>query len=238
MEKAFRIYKRLLEKGQITDTEDKELYFDFKEQEVSNVLDIMAKELNFQIITAPHSIYFVPNIDNNLLGFSVKDIRESIKRDLKDAFLQIYIIMTILYMFYGGKNKNPKQADFLQIKDIVSKLDETLQLTTDEEAEKIEERYSINFIQIANYWKAKTYEEENKLKTRRGTVLTACKLLRDEKLMIITDNETEIRATKKLDDLMQYYYLSEDRIYEINDIFKVGEENAKDQQNKNIECTV
>ena len=55
--------------------------------------------------------------------------------------------MTILYMFYGGKNKNPKQADFLQVKDIVNKLDETLSLTSNEEAQKIEERYSINFIQ-------------------------------------------------------------------------------------------
>ena len=220
MEKALKIYKKFLEKGQITDTEDKELYFEFKDNEVRNILETMARELDFQIIAAPHSVYFVPNLDNNLLGFSVKDIRESIKKDAKliDAFLEIYIIMTILYMFYGGKNKNPKQADFLQIKDIVNKLDETLSNTSEEEGEKIEERYSINFIQVSNYWKAKALIEENKLKTRTGTVLTACKLLRNEKLIIITDDDTEIRATKKLDDLMQYYYLSEDRIYDINDI--------------------
>ena len=231
MEKALKIYKKFLEKGQITDTEDKELYFEFKDNEVRNILETMARELDFQIIAAPHSVYFVPNLDNNLLGFSVKDIRERIKKDAKliDAFLEIYIIMTILYMFYGGKNKNPKQADFLQIKDIVNKLDETLSNTSEEEGEKIEERYSINFIQVSNYWKAKALIEENKLKTRTGTVLTACKLLRNEKLIIITDDDTEIRATKKLDDLMQYYYLSEDRIYEINDIFKVGESNAQNQ---------
>ena len=81
MEKALRIYKRLLEKGQITDTEDKELYFDFKEPEVRETLNIIARELNFQIIAAPHSVYLVPNLENNLLGFSVKDIRESIKKD-------------------------------------------------------------------------------------------------------------------------------------------------------------
>ena len=231
MERALKIYQRLLEKGQITDTEDKELYFEFKDPEVRSILDIMEKELNFKIISAPHSIYFVPNLENNLLGFSVKDIRESIKKDAKliDAFLEVYIIMLILYMFYGGKNKNPKQADFLQVKDIVNKLDETLKATSEEEAEKIEERYSINFIQVSNYWKAKALIEENKLKTRTGTVLTACKLLKNEKLIIITDDDTEIRATKKLDDVMEYYYLSEDRIYEINDIFKVGESNAQDQ---------
>lgn len=231
MEKALKIYKRLLEKGQITDTEDKELYFDFKEPEVRDVLEKMANELEFQIVVVPHSVYFVPNIENNLLGYSVKDIRESIKKDARliDAFLEIYIIMTILYMFYGGKNKNPKQAEFLQIKDIVNKLDETLKETTEEEGKKIEERYSINFIQVANFWKAKALKEENKLKTRTGTVIKACNLLKSEKLIIITDDDTEIRTTKKLDDLMQYYYLSEDRIYEINDIFKVGESNAQNQ---------
>ena len=102
-------------------------------------------------------------------------------------------------------------------------------LVSDEEAVKIEERYSINFIHTAEYWKAKTLEEDNKLKTRKGTVLTACKLLRDEKLIIITDDDTVILSNKNLDDLMNYCYLSQDRIYEINDIFKVGEENAKNQ---------
>ena len=82
---------------------------------------------------------------------------------------------------------------------------------------------------MAEYWQAKALFEENKLKTRTGTVLAACRLLKNEKLIVITDDDTEIRATKKLDDLMEYYYLSEDRIYEINDIFKVGESNAKNQ---------
>ena len=231
MEKALKILKKLLEKGQISDTEDKELYYDFKETETRDSLEIIAKELEFNLITAPHTVYLVPNIDNNLIGFSLKDIRESIKRDARqiDTFLECYIIMTILYMFYGGKNKNPKQADFLQVKDIVGKLDETLSNTPKEEQEQIDERYSINFTEMSEYWRAKALIEENKLKTRTGTVLAACRFLKNEKLVVITDDDTEIRATKKLDDLMEYYYLSEDRIYEINDIFKVGEENAKNQ---------
>lgn len=231
MERALKIYKRLLEKGQITDIEDKELYFYYKDAEVKEILDLMASELNFRLISAPHVVYLVPNVDNNLLGYSVKDIRESIKKDarLLEAFLEIYILMTILYMFYGGKNKNPKQADFLIVNDIVNKVDETLGNTTEEEGEKISERYSINFIQVSNLWKDKELIDESKTKTRTGIVLNACRLLRDEKLIIITDDNTEIRATKKLDDLMEYYYLSEDRIYEINDIFKMGEENAKNK---------
>ena len=165
MEMALRIYKRLLEKGQVTDTEDKELYFESKNPDVRETLELMAKELDFEIVLAPHALYMVPSLDNNLTGFGMKDIRESIRKDanLIDAYLECYIIMTILFMFYGGKNKNPKQRDFIQIKDIVSKLDETLEHTEISDAEKIEERYSINFIQMSEYWKAKKLIEENKL---------------------------------------------------------------------------
>lgn len=231
MEKALKIYKKLLEKGQIKDTEDKDLYYDLKNVEIREELELIAKELDFELVFVPHAVYLVPKVENNLMGFSMKDIRESIKKDARliDAYLECYIIMTILYMFYGGKNKNPKQRDFIQIKDIIEKLDETLNNINGEEAEKIEERFSINFIQMSGYWRAKVLKDENKLKTRYGTVLSACNLLRNEKLIIFTDNNTEIRPTPKLDDLMQYYYLNQDRIYEINDIFLGGEENAKNQ---------
>lgn len=231
MEKALKIYKRLLEKGQIKDTEDKGFYYDLKNVAIREELEMIARELDFELVFVPHAVYLVPKLENNLMGFSIKDIRESIKKDarLVDAYLECYIIMTILYMFYGGKNKNPKQRDFIQIKDIVEKLDETLSNIDGEEAESIEERFSINFIQMSGHWRAKVLKDENKLKTRYGTVLSACNLLKNEKLIIFTDNNTEIRPTSKLDDLMQYYYLNQDRIYEINDIFLGGEEDAKNQ---------
>lgn len=231
MEKALKIYKRLLEKGQIKDTEDKDLYYELKNIEIREELELIADELDFELVFVPHTVYLVPKVENNLMGFSTKDIRESIKKDARqiDAYLECYIIMTILYMFYGGKNKNPKQRDFLQIKDIVEKLDETLNCFSQEESEKIEDRFSINFTQMCSHWKAKVLKDDNKLKTRFGTVVSACNLLKNEKLIIFTDNSTEIRPTPKLDDLMQYYYLNQDRIYEINDIFLGGEANAKNQ---------
>ena len=149
MEKALKIYKRLLEKGQIKDTEDKDLYYELKNIEIREELELIADELDFELVFVPHTVYLVPKVENNLMGFSTKDIRESIKKDARqiDAYLECYIIMTILYMFYGGKNKNPKQRDFLQIKDIVEKLDETLNCFSQEESEKIEDRFSINFTQ-------------------------------------------------------------------------------------------
>ena len=55
VERALKIYKRLLEKGEINDTQDKELYFDFKDTEVRSVLDTMSKELEFHIFSTNNS---------------------------------------------------------------------------------------------------------------------------------------------------------------------------------------
>jgi len=65
--------------------------------------------------------------------------------------------------------------------------------------------------------------EENKRKTKYGTILRICSLLEQENLIRLLDNKKEIRTTKKLDDLMTYYFLNDSRIEEINKIFDIKE---------------
>ena len=60
-------------------------------------------------------------------------------------------------------------------------------------------------------------------------MIRVCKLLEQEKLIRLVDDEKEIRTTRKLDDLMLYYYLNDSRVNEINNIFTGGEE--KDASN-------
>jgi len=54
----------------------------------------------------------------------------------------------------------------------------------------------------------------------------ACDILEKEKLVFYPNGEKylEIRPEEKLDSLMRYYYLLEDRIKEINQIFMIGDE--------------
>jgi len=87
----------------------------------------------------------------------------------------------------------------------------------------MEEKYSINFIKIAESWDSRRSYEERKLTTKHGFVLRVCRLLEQEKLIRLVEDEKEIRTTKKLDDLMLHYYLNDSRISEINSIFTGGE---------------
>ena len=229
MKRALLIYKKLLTDGQMDDKNDLPLYTDFRVPEVREMLFQFEEELGFTLVELAHTVYLVPDTENELLSFSMKDIRESVATNarLVDAFLQCYIIMTILYLFYGGKNNNPKQIDFLQVKDIVQKLDERFEAATEATQEELESNYSINFRYIAEVWRAKAVMQDGKRTTRNELVLKACRLLKRQRLMIILDDEREIRTSKRLDDLMLNYYLSEKRVQEINRIFEDGEQNAE-----------
>lgn len=229
MNRALQIYRKLLSDGQINDKNDLELYTDYKDPDVRLMLTQFERELGFKLVEAKHSVYLVPNSDNELLSYSMKDIRESIAYNARqvDSFLQCYIIMVILYLFFGGKNNDPKQIEFLQIKDIVQKLDERFDTASEARQEELEESYSINFKQIANIWRAKAVEQEGRKNTKNEAVLKACRLLIRQKLAEFRDDEREIKTTKRLDDLMKYYYLDEKRVQEITQIFEEDDRNAK-----------
>lgn len=228
MEEALKIYKKLLEQGEISRQQDKELFQAYIEQpEVKEILEKFEKELEFKIVETPRTLYLVANIENKILSFSLREIRESIRTDARliDAFLLCYIIMFILYLFYGGKNADPKQADFLQIKDIIHLLDERFEKVEEDVETLLEEDYSINFKNIAEEWKAKMIDGPGR-NTRKYIVKRACEILEKEKLIFFPsgEKELEIRPEEKLDNLMRYHYLLEDRIKEINQIFKIGDD--------------
>lgn len=230
---AFKIFKILLAQGQLDRSTDSDLFLDFRQPQVRGILADLEEELEFTIVETPGTLYLVPNADNDLLGFVTKDLREWVAKGarLADAFLLCYIIMFMLYLFYGGKNINPKQRDFLRVSTLIEELDNRFGLALHDraEAELLDEQYGINFVKIAELWDSKKGFEEGSRKHKISTVLNACRLLEREKLIYLVDDK-EIRTTKKLDDLMLHYYLQESRVDEIRRFFaQGGDTGAQDQ---------
>jgi hypothetical protein len=227
---ALKIFRILLEDGQLDRETNNELFIEYMDPQVQEVLNEFEEEMECKIIRINNTIYLLPNYDNSVLGFKTKDMREWIGTNAKlsDVYLAYYIVMFILNQFYGGKNKNPKQREFMRVSTLIEELDKRLTavLESGEETVAIEEKYSINFIRIAESWDSRRSYEERKLTTKHGYVLRVCKLLEQEKLIRLVDDDKELRTTRKLDDLMLYYYLNDSRVSEINSIFKGGEEDA------------
>ncbi|MEL7566657.1 MAG: DUF6063 family protein [Dehalobacterium sp.] len=223
---AVKIYKILLDQGQLDRETDVDLFLEFRSPEVRSVLTELEEEMDFRIVETFQTLYLVPDSGNSLLGFTTKDFREWVSSDarLADAYLLCYISMFIFYLFYGGKNRNPKQREFLRIPKLIEELDGRFlaALGQKERSEVWEEGYAVNFLRVAELWQSKQGFEEKSRKTKTGTVLNTCRLLERENLLRLVDEDREIRTTKKLDDLMLNFYLNESRVAEINALFEGG----------------
>lgn len=221
---AMQIFRILLEDGQLDRESHSDLFIEYLNPEVQEVLSEIEEEMDCKILKINNTIYLLPNYDNSLLGFRNKDHREWIGANvrLSDVYLSYYITMFILYKFYGGKNKNPKQMEFIRIMSLIDELDQRFEAILKRDSEEVmaeEEEVNINLISIAEVWNQKISHEDGKRTTKYGTVLRVCHLLEQEKLIRVMEDKKEIRTTKKLDDLMTYYFLNDSRIDEINSIF-------------------
>ena len=221
---ALKIYRKLVEKGQLDRDTEADLFLEFRNVEVRAILTEFEEELDFKTIEVAGTVYLLPNIGNGVLGFTTKDIRESVATDarLVDAYLLSYISMFILYLFYGGRNRNPKQREFLRISKLIEELDRrfTMALAEGEQVEVLEENYALNFMKIAELWESKQDYEERGRKTKTGTILNTCRLLERENLLRLVDEDRELRPTRKLDDLMLNYYLDDSRVDEMKRFFE------------------
>jgi|GEM_PF-244778 len=238
LQTALKVFRALLENGQLDRDANEELFIEYMNPEVLEYLNHFEEEMDCTIVRYGNTIYLIPSCYNKLLGFRTKDLREWFGSNarLSDVFLMDYIVMYILYLFYAGKNKNPKQREFLRLSSLLDELDRRFSniLSADrEDILKMEDQYSINFVRIAEIWVSKKGFEEKKLNTKMGTILRICKLLEQERLIRIVDDEKEIRTTRKLDDLMINYYLNDNRVLEVRAIFdERSEQNAANQQDQ------
>lgn len=223
MLKATRILRRMLESGEVTEDRDRELYLELKDPGVRALMAVFEEELDFRLVDAPTAYYLSPNMDNDLLGLQARDFRRWFGTDglRSDGFLLCHIIMILLDLFYGGHNQNPKQREFLRVASLVEEVDRrfAVVLKDSEAAAAQEEQVSLNFVRIAELWSAKQVYEDGRRKTKEGTVMNALNLLVEEGLVRLADDEREIRPTRKLDDLMLHWFLSDARVQEIQAFF-------------------
>lgn len=223
LKKALSIYRKLMEKGELDARADSELYMDFKNEEVRQILAEFEEELNFRLLDTGNRIYLIPDIDNDIMGYTMKEFRTKISSDARmaDAYLQSYICVLIFYLFYGGKNTNPIQREFIQTKDLIEELDARMggYLENEEAAQAEEEALGINFFRIAQLWTNKQIGDSGTKKTKIGTIRRAYSQLEEERLIRILEEGKQIRRTKRMDDLFLYYYLDEERVRELHGIF-------------------
>lgn len=228
MRDAIRVMKQLILNGEINDRDDPELFSLAMTDEIRNETDIYEDEWGCRVVRTMHNIYLVPASDNEMFNMRLRDIKKIISPAAKnlDAYLQCYIIMVILWMFFRSRNGDPQSTDSLRIKDIVKEVDDRF---SSDRALAVMEEAQINFHRIADKWNGSVLLDEGRKTSKTELVKIACRILIRNELAVFADDEDEIRTKRRLSDLMKYYYLSDKRITEINEIFEKVNNDAGDQ---------
>lgn len=225
MKAAIKIFKLLVLNGEMNKKENFDLYSSFIDVNVQDILDLFEEEFECKFLNFDDTVYLVPKLDGFVLGQKPAEFRQYFGSNAtqKDVYLGYYIIMYIFYEFYSGANRDPKKVDFIQINHLITKLDERfsrLESTNEEEIEALEEEYMINIKSSVKLWNALFTYHETRQKTKYNIIRKVCKILEDQKLVYIV--EDQIRTTNKLDILMRQYYLHVDRLSSINSAFEEG----------------
>lgn len=227
---AIRIYNKLIEKGEISITDESELFYNYSRKEVRELIDMIEKEADCNIVKINNTVYLIPNSHNEFLGFKPSEIKNIFgsQANTVDYYLYCYIITCILYRFYSSKNKNAKLVDFIPLDNLKEFVSTRLEnVASKEDIKKLEEEHSFNIIKVYDKWDSLLDDHETRTKTKKGVIRKIIGFLNKQGLMYL-DNESNIRTTKKLDDIMNHFYLNIERKKEIETLFVLGgvEENA------------
>lgn len=215
LEKAMRIYYYLLKEGELTIDKNKELYLDYSDGEVRNLLEIMAKESDVSIEKYNQAVYLIPNETNDVIGIKDMDLQKILSYDARkvDFYLSQYIITIIITVFYSGRGNFIKSRDFIRLPELEEIITTRLNFANaKKDIKREQEEAKFNITAMYEQWNALQIDEQGKKKTKYGYIRSVCGFLAKHDLLIYDITEEDIRPTNKMTHLMTYHFLDTDRL--------------------------
>lgn len=205
-----------LMKNKELDESEKELYKAYSENEnIQSLVKILAEELNSSVKKFGTMIYFIPNEDNDFLGYSKGELKKELCKsgaNEKDYYLSQFVIMTLLVTFYGSSGLSSKSRDFIKVGEflniITEKLNEGVEKSKEEENL---DKYGVAFTNILEKFESlKSSEKKNitSKTTKEGFVNTILIFLNNQGLIHYIQSDDMIKTTKKLDYFMDWNLLN------------------------------
>jgi hypothetical protein len=208
VKKAMRIYYFLLENGELTNKTDQELYRIYNDDNIQHLLEIIASETESKIRKLDDTIYLIPYIDNEFLGYKRSELKKEIfnRVDCKnlELYLGIYIIIIIILEFYSGEGLIHKIRDSISIGEIDQVLHERLEPFRHHQNDEASEQSHLKISDMADmYFEALNEDGENPTRTRRWYINCVIRFLAKQELLMVQD-ETILIPTIKFDRIVKY----------------------------------
>lgn len=218
---SLKLYHEIMKKGWIDRNEHSLLWYCVEDEEARDELDLMGKELGFEIIQAQDRIYMVPTQDNDLFLKNNVDYRSDIKANnevkSRDLYLLNYLAIFILFTFFKGEGADALVRDFITKEELIKEFTEHCENVVKKgvDGETKADDYSDNFLLLANDWLSKKEGDSasRRIEDRYGVINKI--LLKFDKDDLFVDADGRIKPSKKTKDLMPYV-LRKDRVQMIN----------------------
>lgn len=212
---AMRIFYYLMQYGEMSIDDDKELYKAYSENEaVMNLVKIYGQEADCNIERYNGIIYFIPTENNEFLGFSKADLKKRLCRsdgNDKDYYLLQFIILTLISTFYNSNGRSSKSRSFIKFGDFMNLIGEKLSVAKEyENIDIIEKKSNIAVSNIIEKWDALRGSEVKTIArtTKEGFVSGIIKFLEEQRLIDYIEADDMIMPTRKLDNFMDWCILN------------------------------
>ena len=230
---AIKIYYALLRKGEINNIRDKEIFnLYINDEKIKETLETIVDDTHYDLVVRAENIYMIPRLTNETVVFSVKKdllingVGKKVDKQL-DYYLSLYLMSSIFNEFFHKISP----SKFLSVDKIIEKTTERLtRAANQEDVDEKELEIGYRILDLQKNWTVREYkisedaEENINFKSQYGCVRKVIKYLSDAKLVEYWTTEKEITPTKKLKDLMNYYFLDNRRKEMVERIlFSIGE---------------
>jgi hypothetical protein len=212
---AMKIYYYLLQNGEMSVDDDRELYKSYSEsEEIMNLVKIYGEQTDCNIERFNGVIYIIPNEENEFLGFSKKALKEELCRSNandKDYYLSQFVILTLLSAFYSSNGRTSKSRSFIKFGDFMNLITERLEAAAGyEDVESLEKRSGLAVSNILERWIALKGPEGRigAKTTKEGFLIGIIKFLERQKLLDFIEADDMIKPTRKLDNFMDWSILN------------------------------
>lgn len=227
IKEAMKIYFALLRNGEIRKTQERELFNLYHSSiDIQEVLNMMVEESECEILITLEAVYLIPKPENRIIGFNYKDNEELKNIDnLMDYYMGLYIITFILNEFFNSIDS----VEFISVDRLVKGITKRLDIAAEKDnIKEIEQDIKVNITELRDAWRAKKEVPEDKnaeegkmtksMKCRYGCVRKMIVFLRDQGLILYHKEDDEIRPTEKLNDLMNNFFLLNERKCEVESV--------------------
>ncbi|MGN7479555.1 DUF6063 family protein [Solibacillus silvestris] len=214
--KAFKLYTKLAREGTIKD-EDYQQYL--SNDEVSDLIDLYAAEVECVLFIAANQLYMVPKTMSSPFHVNNEYLRKTYFKSgatNSELYLAYFVAIVLLGEFYNSYSTNEPTLHYLSLARWVEAVNERMEIVAQhpqEQLKALEKEHSYNWLTIIENWTALDTIKES-AKSQRGQTLSRLSFIHTVKNFLVKEKiindigNDEVELTEKTKIIVQRYFMN------------------------------